>query len=222
MVLLLSDFHRMEQILRWLKGKQPYNEGYQLLKQHGTNQTIIKLLEGQETIAKQKILLRAIQDLVKALPMPTAKEETKVLQHISSKTIDSTTKASEALNELKSKAKEVLKERDQIHARLKFYKSIEERGQAAHKLLDLDDEIDALYDKIRQVEKTGTAPEEELPFVPITDPSKWEHRYQTCGRYVRRYQDRLGKVPGDEVAQLLLKKYEAEQLYYAKKLNKWA
>jgi uncharacterized protein YrzB (UPF0473 family) len=192
----------------WLNGAQSYAVGVTLYKKYGNNEAYQKLLVLPETPFRKEQLILAMQEAV-APPAP--------VQEIAP--VDN--QDDEVVKALKQKAIPILKERNDLHAKLRLFRTVAERGRAAHRILDLDDEVDEIYDALRYYQANKVLPEEKLPFTPITDPTKWEHRYQTCGRYVRRYLAALEKNPENKKAKELKEQYEAEQLWLAKKLNKW-
>jgi hypothetical protein len=203
----------------WLNGARNYNIGATLYRLYGKDEELKKHFALGETPARKAKLLDTIKQLCGITTAPTNTPPTR--QHISTQTIPGKNDTA-AVVELKGQARPLLKQRDALHAKLLMYATDEERGAAALKILDLDDEIDAIYDKVRYIEQHGKLPPPVMAFDPITDEKKWEPRYQTLGRYVTRYTDKLKKDPKNIKYKTLRDKYEQEQIYYAKKLGKWA
>ena len=194
----------LQAVKSWLAGRRDYAIGVKLYGLYGKKLEVKEALKSPKNPFRQKLLENAMQELLEpAPPPPPAATDDLVIR------------------ELKAKAIPLLKERDDLHAKLRLFRTVEERGRAAHRILDLDDEVDDIYDAIRYYEQHRKLPEAELPFTPITDPSRWEQRYQTCGRYVSRYQDKLKTDPENSQYKKLLAAAKAEQLWLAKKLNKW-
>lgn len=193
-------------IKAWINGKQNYAIGVKLYALYGNDDSFKKALVFPETTFRKEQLLVAMEQILTPPPVAPAivpDNEDPVIK------------------DLVAKAKPLLKERDDFHAKLRLFRTIEERGVAAHRILDLDDQVDSIYNAIRYYKEHRQLPEEKLPFTPITNPDKWEHRYQVCGRYVRRYQDKLDKDPQNAKAKELRAIYEAEQIWLAQKLKKW-
>jgi hypothetical protein len=201
----------------WLNGARSYAKGVVLYRMFGKDEELKKIFSTGETEARKKRLIQAIDEIV------NPKEPVnKLPEHVTRLQVQPSASAEDpTIANLKAQAIPLLKKRDAIHSKLLLIPSDEERGKAAHELLDLDDQVDEIYNQIRHFEKHKVLPEANLPFESITDPARWPARYETCGRYVRRYRKELDEDPADEKAKQLLEKYEAEQLYYAKKLGKW-
>ena len=199
----------MQAVLQaWLTGARSYATGIKLYAMYGNNESFKKLLVLPETPFRAEQLIVAMEEAVAPVDPPAP-------------VLVDTTNDDDVVKALKAKAIPLLKERNNLHGKLRLFRIVSDRGLAAHKILDLDDAIDEIYDTIRYYQAHKELPEEKLPFTPITDPTKWEHRYQTCGRYVRRYTAELKTDPENEKAQKLKALYEAEQIWLAKKLNKW-
>lgn len=200
----------------WMSGARNYAKGVVLYRMFGRDDELKKIFSSGETAARKQRLIQAIDDLINPKAPVLPEHVTRIQLRPSAGPEDPT------IAGLKAQAIPLLKKRDAIHSKLLLIPTDEERGKAAHELLDLDDQVDEIYNRIRYYEQHKALPKEELHFDPITDPARWPHRYETCGRYVRRYQEKLDKDPDNESAKKKLKEYEAEQLYYAKKLGKWS
>jgi hypothetical protein len=94
-----------------------------------------------------------------------------------------------------------------------------EAGKMAHRILDLDDQCEQIYEQRNHYLKTGELPFHSKPSKLVVDPVKMATELKNAERYLREYKGRLKKNPADEKAAVKLKQYEEKIAYYKKELK---
>ena len=95
----------------------------------------------------------------------------------------------------------------------------QEAGKMAHRIIDLDEECDAIYLKRQHYLTYKTLPEEKKPIELVVDVKKIPKALANSERYVRDYKNKLKKNPADVFAAEKLKQYEWAVGEYKKQLN---
>ncbi len=98
------------------------------------------------------------------------------------------------------------------------YKKIE-AGRMALRILDLDDQLDEIYQQRDQYKASGHLPEEKPYGEPCIDFKQMPLKLANHQRYVREYKAKMTKNPNDLNMATQLKKHEWFVAYYKKQLN---
>ena len=93
-----------------------------------------------------------------------------------------------------------------------------EACQMAHAIIDLDEQLDEIYNKREFYKINGHLPYEVEPEI-IGDPVRWATELKNAERYVRDYRIKVKKDPANEKWAAKLRKYEADVMRYKKLLK---
>lgn len=208
----------MEEVRSWLNGDRDYFAGCKLYLKYGDDPVLTALFRKQDISRfKEERLLKAMIDIwrggqVKAT-LPNA-----IVAPSNRKDEGWPKSRDKILSALRKQWEPLFKEMKTLHAQLLLIGSDEERGVAAHRILDLDDACDIIYAKRDHYLQYGRLPDEKEPD-KVVDPAKYAVRLEAAKRYVRRYKNHLKKNPKNEKYAAKLKKYQAEVLFYKEKLK---
>lgn len=209
----------MDDIREWLRGSRDYNTGAKLYLIHGRDAKLRRVFSEPVSDFKKKRLVEELTALLTKKVAVVKKVEVtkeKAIEHIAvsdrkwSKQPDATENAlreqwkplfAEMMN-LSSRIYEVAKA-GQTDPALK-----QEAGKMAHRICDLDDLCDEIYQKRDHYLKYGKLPAEKKPVELVVDPVKIPVALENAKRYVRMYKNKLKKNPGDVNAAEIIKKYE--------------
>jgi len=89
----------------------------------------------------------------------------------------------------------------------------------AHRILDLDDECDAIYAQRDHYLQYKKLPDDNKPAELVVDPKKIPLALANAERYVRMYKNKLKKKPDDVNAAKNIEKYQQVVAEYKKQLN---
>src|SRR4051812_33862453 len=212
----------MDAIRKWINGGRNYQVGVKLYLIYGADQTLKNLfIQEHETIYKKQRLLQSLQNLLSRKPI--LEEPTQEIGKINlipnnekawppEPTIDPVIKA------LKEQWKPLFAEMMNLCHRLFDLQSDSERGQAAHRILDLDDLCDEIYVKRDHYLIHHSLPTSSKPDA-VTDPIKWPQKLANAQRYIREYRIKCAKEPENENYAAKLKEYEDEVTHYKRLLK---
>ena len=178
-----------QEISSWLNSQQDYQSGLQLFDRYGKNFNLARILRVGGATGKNRMTLA--YELGKlARHQPETKQETAIVAtqgvHQEIETLPEITR----IGDLRSEQKMIYKMLDNLHAVLE-YRPVQERKRIAFQILDLDDQLKELNERIAHYEKHGVIPES-----PVTNDKKkiselndveliqWQNNYRT---YVARY-----------------------------------
>jgi hypothetical protein len=207
------DIAYMQEIKAWLQSKD-YIEGVRLYLEHGTDENLIELFTSEaRTDYKAQRLERALRELAKGDPQPKKPDPVPVA------TVNAwPEETDDILSALKADAMRKFKEMQHIRSQLLLLPDDHTRGEAAHNVLRLDDEITEIWRKRDYYKEHGRLPaEQQDPYV--TDPLRMGKRMETLRRYIRRERDHLAKDPGNVAAAVRRKKFIKEYNFYAERLG---
>lgn len=177
------------EIFSWLNSEQDYLSGRQLFERYGKNFNLARILRvGGATGINRKTLAYEMGKL--AGHQHKTNQETAIAaipyKHEENKTLPEITR----IGNLKSEQKMLYKMLDNLHAVLEF-RPVKERKKIAFQILDLDDQLRELNERIAYYEKHGVIPVSELPEYkkPISALSEAEliRRQSLVRTYVSRY-----------------------------------
>jgi len=214
-----------QEISTWLNSKQDYSSGLQLFDRYGKNFNLARILRiGGATGSNRKTLAYEMGKLVQFLPEATQIPAIAAPpdKHQESETLPGITR----IGDLKSEQKMLYKMLDNLHAVLEF-RPIQERKKIAFQILDLDDQLKELNERIAHYEKHGV-----IPALPTSDDKKkiseldaveliqWQNNFRT---YVARYKRLVAgsKTPKSlSRNQQLLLQYQQELEEITKRLQR--
>lgn len=220
----------MDDIREWLSGNRDYDAGARLYLIHGKDSLLKKVFSEPVSPFKKQKLEESLKALLSGKAETVKKiEATKetAIQRVSvgnrrwSEQMDPTETA------LHNKWMPIYAEMMNISARLydialagtKDASKKEEAGRMAHKILDLDDECDKIYEQRDYYLKHKKLPTEKGEIELVVDPKMIPLALQNAQRYVRQYKNKLSKKPDDVNAAKKLRQYEWAVAEYLKKLN---
>jgi hypothetical protein len=210
----------MDVIRKWINGGRNYQVGVTLYLTFGDDDTLKKLFtQEHETEYKRKRLLAALQELIN-----TKKDAVEPIQSNSSRTQEPPPKtdlnswpqepiSDKVISALKARWRPKFAEMMSLSQRLWDMTTVSERGEAAHRILDLDDQCDEIY-----AERDFYLAYNRLPDTrhteSVTDPLKWPQKLANAQRYVRDYRIKCAKYPDNPRFAAKLKQYEEEVKRY--------
>lgn len=220
----------MDDIRQWLKGKQDYDAGAKLYIIHGHNHALRRVFREPASPFKKKLLIRELTNLLRKKTDTVKKIEVAEIKATENLTIsdrrwplqmDETTKA------LHIKWKPIFAEMMNLCSRIydvalqgKTDPAMkQEAGRMAHRILDLDDECDAIYAQRDHYIRYGKLPDDKKPMELVTDLKKIPLALSNARRYIRDYKNKLAKDPGNVHAAEKIKIYEWAKAEYEKILN---
>ncbi len=219
----------MEIIRTWLNGPRQYEQGIELYRQFGHNQTLKKILatEGWSAFKETK-LVQALEQLLQS--------SIKIEKELPAGTTIYTRHKGWPLHPIEDPILLALHERwkplysEMMHAQSRAYevaliaeqtsnptKKLE-ACQLIHHIMDLDEQIDDIYGQRDHYLIHQQLPAEPLPEI-IGDPVRWATELKNAERYVRRYNNLLKKNPSNEKWASKWKHF-TEQIAHYKKLLK--
>ncbi|MEI6682845.1 MAG: hypothetical protein WCO44_09475 [Bacteroidota bacterium] len=214
-----------QKIHHWLNSDQDYQVGLQLFDFFVKNFNLARILRVGGATGKNRLTLayelgKLVQDLPAATQIPAIAAAPE-LSHENEPLPEVT-----RIGDLKSEQKMLYKMLDNLHAVLEF-RPVQERKKIAFQILDLDDQLKELNERIAHYEKHGVIPE-----LPVTDDKKkiselndveliqWQNNFRT---YVARYKRLVAgsKTPKSlSRNQQLLEQYQRELEEITKRLQR--
>jgi len=178
-----------QEIFTWLNSDQDYPSGLQLFDRYGKNFNLARILRvGGATGKNRKTLAYELGKLARHLPETNPEPAIAALpdKHQENEPRPEITR----IGDLRSEQKMLYKMLDNLHAVLEF-RPVQERRKIAFQILELDDQLKELNERIAYYEKHGV-----IPALPATDEKKkiseftdveliqWQNNFRT---YVARY-----------------------------------
>jgi intein/homing endonuclease len=181
------------EILFWLKSDQEYSTGLALFDRYGHSSKMGRMLRiGGATVKNRLTLLYELGKIAKHLTVSDktpAFVKPQIKQDIS-KTTEQAKQEVTSIEKLRSEQKMIYKMLDNLHAILP-YREIQERKDIAFQILDLDNRLIELKQRIEHFEKNGVVlPEpvkEKLKSVSEMDTAKLIQRQMNVRTYITRY-----------------------------------
>jgi hypothetical protein len=178
-----------QEISSWLNSQHDYPSGIQLFDRYGKNFNLARILRvGGATGSNRKTLAYELGRLAGHQPAVKQEPAIAVAQEVSQET-DPPPEIT-CIGDLKSERKMLYKMLDNLHAVLEF-RPVQERKKIAFQILELDDQLKELNERIAHYEKHGV-----IPALPATNDKKkiseltdieliqWQNNFRT---YVARY-----------------------------------
>lgn len=217
-------------IRQWLQGQRNYDEGVKLYLIHGKDHQLKKVFREAVSDFKRKKLLEVMKELAvgKAKVAVTTKvEKEQAVEKVATAEKKWPKDRDAMLEALHQKWKPLFAEMMNLTSRIYDValagksdpaKKME-AGQMAHRILDLDDMCDEIYEQRDYYLKEGSLPEEEKSFDLVVDPIKIPVALANAERYVRQYKNKLKKKPDDVNAVKQIDKYQGMVNQYKKILK---
>lgn len=217
----------MDDVRNWLNGNKNYDEGVKLLVKYSSDERLKRLyqIEGA-TDFKRNRLLQELQKIYNSgakthhSPLTTHQPT-----HHSPLTIANPSKwpvkMDEVVAALFQQWKPLYSERNDLCSRLYDVAKQNESqaGKMAHRIMDLDDAIDIIYDKRDYYLQHGHLLNESKPKKFVVDPIKMPLALANAERYVRTFKNKLKKHPENVKTAAKLKQWEETVIYYKKELK---
>jgi hypothetical protein len=220
----------MDAIRNWLKQPVNYDTGAKLYLMYGKDNALRRIFSEPVSEFKKRKLVEALKGLlVDKVAVEKKIEETKAvaIQHIAVSDRQWPDKLDATLKALKAQWKPLYAEL--MHLCTTIYDVAKagetdlvkkaEAGAMAHRICDLDDECDTIYQQRDFYLKHGKIQEEEKPIELVCDAKRIPKALANAERYVRDYKNKLKKQPDNVHAAEQLKKWEWAVSEYKKKLN---
>jgi small-conductance mechanosensitive channel len=197
---------------RWIKGNQNFIVGKNLYDTYGTDKNLKALFaRGETPFAKQK-LHEALKLLVKAEKKPVAKPAVIAATEMPKAT-------DEVLIAIEQQWQPLYQEMNLLRHKLDEFGDDNtvlvraKRNEYAQKILDLEQQCMALWNKRDYYEQHGQLPEvkeKEEKFIIPEDPVELATLISTLKRYVRRYKKSTKDKPDNPLYPALQKKYQIQ------------
>ncbi len=228
----------MDDIRNWFNSKKNYSEGVVLYLKYGSDPMLIRLFqEEKQTIFKANKLASALEDILKGCV-----KQAKQIINVDSKPSDKVIKpdvspksfksgwpeeCDEILQTLRTRWREKYSEMTQLQVKVGDLaregrtdpNKKEEAGRMALKILDLDEECDAIYHDRDFYIEHKKLPVETPPIEISLDPALWYKKLHNHQRYLRQFRKDLLKEPGNTDKAELLQKHEYAVKEYKKLLK---
>lgn len=212
----------MELIRIWLAGSKDFNTGVALYDKYGKDTLLKRSFKEKETPFKKSQLIDAMKALLESC-RPVIHDDagnaatseylparSTIRQWNGANLTDQTERA------LWSKYRLMAKEQADLHSRLELYTTNELRGNAAFRILELDDGMDELIKQRDYYRTNGTLPDQ--PAIDFeTDPFKIAKRMESLTRYIRRERGTIAKDPANVKAAARLLAFTTELGHYKQK-----
>lgn len=242
------NFELMEIIRDWLNGTRNYRIGVKLYLEYGNDAVLKSLFKKEsETAFKRQRLEEALKDIVykQSKSKAAGKDETEDIAAQVILSQDETERTEQlnaeelqgskigkvisdnrwgdgsdvVLNTLRREWETAFSEMKMLQHRLLDIPDDLERCAAAHKIIELDKQIDELYAKRDHYKEKGKLPHEKDEKRQAIDPVKWPVKLQNAERYIREYKVKLKKDPTNERYARKVKEHEETRDYYKKLLK---
>lgn len=228
----------MQDIKDWLNGNQDWTTGCDLVFKYTQDKTLHRVFMEAPTPYKITRLTRILTDLVEnGTQKATGAQISTITENAAQPTQKPVPQIPPAkwgdgndvvLNALVRQWKPLFLEMNDLMSRLHdVAKAGEtdpaqkaEAGRMAHRILDLDDQCDAIYLKRDTYINTGALPvETPKPNDLVTDPKKMPQALVNAKKYVRDYRAKLKAEPKNENHAAQLKKWMDRVAYYENQLK---
>lgn len=215
----------MDDVRKWLNSSRNYVDGVKLLLAYSTDTKLKRLftIEG-ETEFKRKKLLEILQQCLK--PQPGAKVSVPAPAVTPKQMFENPSKwpaqMDEVLKALHEQWKGVYSERNHLCMKLPDWARTgneAETGRIAHRILDLDDQCDEIYEQRDHYLQHGKLRDDHKPKKVVIDPVKMAVALKNAERYVREYKNKLTKKPDNVKWASKLKQFEEDVVYYKLQLK---
>lgn len=214
-----------QEISSWLNSQQDYHSGLRLFDRYGKNFNLARILRVGGATGKNRLTLA--YELGKfARHSPEIHQEPAIAAAPRVRLEAEPLPVITRIGDLKSEQKMLYKMLDNLHAVLEF-RPVQERKKIAFQILDLDDQLKELNERIAYYEKHGV-----IPAIPAADGKKkiselteveliqWQNNFRT---YVARYKRLVAgsKTPKSLARnQQLLLQYQQELEEIIKRLQR--
>lgn len=194
------------QVIQSVLDKWDYARAYEIFKAHSTSTFLISLLENENTFNNIK-LRNELEAMIETPPEEVAvKESAESLKIAYDKSPEEVklliSERIYLFNKMKQTRKEMLEATEEVT-----------RRKHAFEILDLDDKVNDIWEKLHHYEKHGFLPKDEIAVeVVITDRATLKTRWNTLGTYLSKAK-RGHKRHASMVAE-----YEAERKEIERKL----
>ena len=205
----------MNEITNWLQSKD-YIEGVRLYIEHGQDPVLKNLFTAEKgTPYKEQRLERALRDILAGTEIVKPEDQPSTPM-IKSWPIEAA--KDDVLKALRAEWLKAFKEMHDLRSQLMLMANDDQRGEAAHRILDLDDLCCNIYSNRNYYLEHGALPatkKEEF----IVDPLKAAKRMEILGRYIRRERTALKKDPSNVGAAARKQKFTNEYNHYAQRFG---
>lgn len=216
----------MDGIREWLNGTRNYDAGVQLLLQHSGNAKLKRLFTSEAASDfKRSLLGKELAALVTGAAVAKQVQEEQqqqVVQRVAVAHNGWPQQMDEVLQALHAQWKPLFSELNALSSRLydvaKAGKQ-DEAGRMAHRILDLDDECDGIYEKRDHYLEHGKLPNQAAPGGAVVDPLKWPLALSNAQRQLREARLRLQKAPNNERIAATIRKNEGLVAHYKQLLK---
>jgi hypothetical protein len=206
----------MNDITNWLQSKD-YIEGIRLYLEHGQDPVLKNLFTAEkQTPYKTERLEKALREVLQGVERIKPEERPTISITMKSWPIEAA--KDDVLKALRAEWLRLFKEMQDLRSQLMLLPTDEVRGETAHRILELDDQCEEIYNKRDYYLENGTLPQVKKEEY-IVDPVKAAKRMEILGRYIRRERTNLKKDPGNSGAAARKLKFIKEYNHYAQRFG---
>jgi hypothetical protein len=221
----------MDDVKAWLNSNHDYNAGASIYLKYGKDKLLHKMFSEPPSDFKRKRLHQALLSIYNSQKQ-TTRDVAETKEAVITRTVSADHQwpddPDEVLAALKAKWKPLFAE--MMHLSTVIYDvalkgekdeaSKQEAGRIAHRILELDDCCDAIYEQRDYYLKEKRLPaEHQEPDDLVVDPKKIPLALQNAQRYAREYKTKIAKEPANEKAAAKLKHWQGRMAHYKKELN---
>lgn len=225
----MADVCWMDDVRQWLNSKRDYQQGVTLVVKYCPDPKLKRLFLAEDATDFKRKRLHEILDGVyrgkekapEVKPSPVAAAAAARDQHINGRWPE---KMDEVVQALYHQWKPLFSEMNSLQARIYDVAKAGnhfESGRMAHKILDLDDQCESIYQQREYYQKNGHLPADTKPDDKklVVDPILMVVALKNAQRYLREHKSKLKKDPENIKAAALIKKWEAIELHYKTELK---
>jgi hypothetical protein len=200
-------------IKQWLIGDRDYNLGVALYAAHGGEERMNKMFAQGFSDYRQQKLIEAMIELEKTIasPLPIISPP-KFKPVVVSEVQLPEERVPEEKDPYRSEWLPLFMERNHLRARLKDFPNDIDRGSAAFKILELQRQCEAIWQKRDYFLRTGQHMPPPTAGDIVTDPSKLQSSLLNIRSNISKAKKILEEDPGNTRASTRLQKYLSEKL----------
>jgi len=200
----------MDFIKEWYNGTQDYSLGVSIYTRLGNDEVLKRLLKKGPTPFLVDRLREELLNLIEGTPgadLAASLHSPTDLLGENADTLSREPPKDETLQKLYERKRILHKEKDLLRHTLEGTLNVADRGRMAFRILEIRDEITAIWNQEDHYRQFARLPEENPG---VTDPNALKHRRHIVNSDIRRMRTLLKKDPQNQRVQERMARYEAE------------